>query len=201
MYKQTRFWESYCNNDTVHANEQFTPRLHFVGRQRKYAQPHECHIHNQFPERQERPLGRRSAASKHRSCLRNINQLSCHRATFQGHTDELPAILLDVVQVDGVTGECISVTGSVDTTPAELLSLRIGQIPSVALVEHTVRKRATRANGEQVALQACSIRVDVEDCRALNVTIDQHVFRGRNDRMGRTVLSQPQIIVPYTELY
>lgn len=72
-----------------------------------------------------------------------------------------------MVQVDGVTGERVSVTGSVDAAPAQFVGLLVCQVPLVPLVEHTIRKCATGTNGEQIALEPGSVRVDVEDCGTL----------------------------------
>ncbi len=49
-------------------------------------------------------------------------------------------MLLDVVQVDSVTGEGIPVRGSVDGPPSELLRICILHVVRVALVKYTVGK-------------------------------------------------------------
>lgn len=68
-------------------------------------------------------------------------------------TEELPPVFLDVVEVAGVTRERIAMTSRINTSPAKLLGFLICQIPSVTLVEDTVSKRASGANGEKIALQ------------------------------------------------
>ena len=88
---------------------------------------------------------------------------------------------------------------SIDTASAKLLCLLIRQIPAVTLVEDSICESAPGANGEKVALQPSTIGVDVEDRRALQyIQIYQHTAApGRIARIRvRTVLSQPQIIVP-----
>ena len=72
-----------------------------------------------------------------------------------------------MIEVDSVARERISVTSSINAAPAELLSLGVCQVPTVALVEHTVRKCTARADREEVTLQARSVGIDVKDSRAL----------------------------------
>jgi len=81
--------------------------------------------------------------------------------------DELPAVLTNVVEVDRVTREGVTMTGCVDATAAKLLSFGIGEIPMITLVEDTIGKGRTRADGEEIALEASSIAVDVEQGRSL----------------------------------
>lgn len=78
-------------------------------------------------------------------------------------TNEIPAILFDMVEIDSVPGIRIAVAGGIDTSSAELLSFLICEIPSVALVQDTIREGATRPDGEQVALQTRAIRVNIEN--------------------------------------
>jgi hypothetical protein len=49
------------------------------------------------------------------------------------HTDELPAVLPHMIQVTGVTGVRVPVSGSDDTSPAQLLGLFIREIVLVPL--------------------------------------------------------------------
>lgn len=49
-------------------------------------------------------------------------------------TNEFPPILFDVVQVTSVSWESITMSGSIDTSPSELLRFLIGQIPTVTLI-------------------------------------------------------------------
>ena len=99
-----------------------------------------------------------------------------------------------MVEVHSVTRECISVTSSVDAAPAQFLSLLIRQVPLVTLVEYTICEGATRANGEQVTLQASTVRVDIEDGRALRIPSEPKIMNVGT--ILHTVLSHPQIIVP-----
>lgn len=63
--------------------------------------------------------GPRSASLTHRSCLR-APWVRAAITKKNARTDELPAVLLDVVKVDGVTGVRITVPGGVDTPAAKL---------------------------------------------------------------------------------
>jgi hypothetical protein len=80
------------------------------------------------------------------------------------------------------------------------ISIRIGPQPrtrSTHLVEHTVRERRTGTDGEEVPLESLSVRVDVEECRTLGrVSNDELILVLAAAPIRRTVLSQPQIIVP-----
>ena len=90
-----------------------------------------------------------------------------------------------MVEVHSVTRECISVTSSVDAAPAQFLSLLVGQVPPVTLVEYTVREGATGAYRK---------RVDIEDGRALRIPSEPKIMNVGT--ILHTVLSHPQIIVP-----
>lgn len=68
-----------------------------------------------------------------------------------------------MVQIDCVTGERVTVTCGVDTPTAKLLCLVVCQIPVVALVQNTIRESASGSDREKVALEARTVRVDVED--------------------------------------
>lgn len=69
----------------------------------------------------------------------------------------MPAILLDVVQITAVTGESVTVTSGIDTSPPQLLSLLIRQVPTIALIENTISEGAAGADREQIALEACAV--------------------------------------------
>lgn len=73
-----------------------------------------------------------------------------------------------MVEIDSVTREGVPVAGSIDTAPTEFLRFLIGQVPPVALVEHTVCECATGTNGKEIALETRPIRVNVEDGGALS---------------------------------
>ena len=60
-------------------------------------------------------------------------------------------------------------TGGIDATPTELLRLLVGQVPSVALVEYTIRKCAARSHRKEITLEACAVRVNIEDSGSLDV--------------------------------
>ena len=68
-----------------------------------------------------------------------------------------------MVQVDRVPRVRVPVPRGVDRAPPQLLRLRVREVEAVALVEHAVRERGARADGEDVALDARAVRVDVED--------------------------------------
>lgn len=69
----------------------------------------------------------------------------------RAETHKLPPVLLDVIQVDRVTGESIPVTCSVDAPPTELLRLLVREVVVVALVEHSVcvRRVSTGISGRR----------------------------------------------------
>jgi hypothetical protein len=72
-----------------------------------------------------------------------------------------------MIEIDCVTREGVTVTRCVDAPSAEFLGLLIGKIPTIALVKDTIRKGTSRAYGEKVPFKTSSVRVDVENCRAL----------------------------------
>lgn len=82
-------------------------------------------------------------------------------------TDELPSLLLYMVQIDGVTRVRITMTGGVNAPSAKFLRLFVGEIPAVPLVENTICESATRADREEVALQSRAVVVDIVKRRAL----------------------------------
>lgn len=82
-------------------------------------------------------------------------------------TNKLPTIFFDVIQVTCIPRECISMTSGVYTPSTKFLSFFIGEIPTVSLIKYTVCKCATWANWEQIAFEACAIRVNVEHRWAL----------------------------------
>ena len=72
-------------------------------------------------------------------------------------TDELPAILLYVIEVDRVTGERVAMSSSVDTPTTKLLCFFVRKIPAVSLVKDTIRKCTSRADREEIAIQARAV--------------------------------------------
>ena len=96
-----------------------------------------------------------------------------YSSAVAARTDELPSVLLDVVEIDGVSGERVTVPRSIDTPPAKLERLIVRQVPVVSLVEDTVGKGATRTHREEIAFEPCTIRVYVEDSRALCTRVCQ----------------------------
>lgn len=72
-------------------------------------------------------------------------------------TNELPPVLLDMIEIDGVSGERVTMPRSIDAPPAELERLIICQVPMVSLVEDTVREGATRTNREEISLEPCTV--------------------------------------------
>ena len=86
-------------------------------------------------------------------------------------SEEVPPILLDMIEVTRVARECITMTSSINASPAQLLRFLVCQVPVIALVKDTVGKRASGANGEQIALETSSVRVYVEDGWALGVRL------------------------------
>jgi hypothetical protein len=79
-----------------------------------------------------------------------------------------------MIQVASIAGECVAVASSVDAPPTKFLSLRVRQVPPVALVENAIRECAARAHREQVTLQTRAIRIDIEDGRASFVPAADH---------------------------
>lgn len=57
-------------------------------------------------------------------------------------TDELPAVLSHVVQIDSVTRERVSVSRRIDASSSQLLCVLVGEIPVVPLIEHSICKHA-----------------------------------------------------------
>lgn len=53
-------------------------------------------------------------------------------------------------------------TGSIDTSSAKFLRLFVCQVPTVTLIEDTVCEGASRADREEVTLESCAVRVDIE---------------------------------------
>ena len=72
-----------------------------------------------------------------------------------------PALLLDVVEVDEATREGITMRGCQDTPPSQLQGILVAQLVVVLGIQHTVRKRLTAADAEQVAREARAVAVDV----------------------------------------
>lgn len=79
----------------------------------------------------------------------------------------LPALLLDMVQVDETTRVGISVGGCQNTSLAELEGLLNGQFVFILGIQHTVRKGLTRSDTEKVTRQTSAITVDIIQSRAL----------------------------------
>lgn len=55
----------------------------------------------------------------------------------------------------------------IDGPPAELISLFVGQIVPISLVQHTVGKDRSGSDRENVAFQTTSVAVDIIQARAL----------------------------------
>jgi hypothetical protein len=125
-----------------------------------------CRSRSRGRARRGRSRARRSASSRCRSYLAHVRP-KAHTGREQARTDEAPAVLLDVVEVARVPGERVAVAGGVDAAAAELLRLGVGQVPAVALVEHAVGEGRARADGEEVAVEARAVRVDVVHLGAL----------------------------------
>ena len=74
-------------------------------------------------------------------------------------TDELPAVLADVVEVTCVAGKRITVTSSVNAAAAELLRFGVGKVPAVALGNGGLggvklkREGRERSKGESVRVR------------------------------------------------
>ena len=62
-----------------------------------------------------------------------------------------------MIQINGIAGEGITVTSSVDASAPEFLSFLIAEVPVIPLVENTIGKGTARANGEQVPFQTCTV--------------------------------------------
>ena len=77
-------------------------------------------------------------------------------------TNEFPSNFLDVVEVDCVTRERVSMTSGIYTPSTKLIGLVVREVPVIALIENTICECASRTNGEEIALQTRSIGVDVE---------------------------------------
>jgi len=52
-------------------------------------------------------------------------------------------------------------TGGIDTPPSQFLGILVRQIPVIPLVQDTIRKGATRPDGEDVSFQPRPIGIDV----------------------------------------
>lgn len=78
-----------------------------------------------------------------------------------------PAFLLDMIQVNETTRVRISVRSSQDTSATQLQGVLLAQVVLVLGVEHTVRKRLTGSNTEQVSGEASTVRVDIVQGGAL----------------------------------
>jgi hypothetical protein len=102
---------------------------------------HEAHKRNHRSR-----LGPRSASSIHRNCLYDteINKLYTFRNVI--HTNELPAIFLNMVQVDSISGKGISMTCGIDTPAAEFQRFFVREIPAVSLVQNAIGESTTRSN-------------------------------------------------------
>ena len=50
----------------------------------------------------------------------------------------MPAVLFDVVQVTGVSGEGVPVASSVNASSAQFLRLVVRQVPPVSLIENAI---------------------------------------------------------------
>ena len=59
----------------------------------------------------------------------------------------------------------------IDTAARELMGLPVSEIPVIVLIEDTIGKGRTRADGEEIALEASSITVDVEQGRSLGENV------------------------------
>lgn len=77
-------------------------------------------------------------------------------------TNEFPAILLNVVQVTGVPGHRIAVSGGVNAATAKFLSFFVCEVPTITLVKYTICIHATRPNRENISLETSPVIVDVE---------------------------------------
>lgn len=71
---------------------------------------------------------------------------STFSSTVPTRTNKLPSLLLNMIEIDGVARERITVPRGVDAPPAELERLIVRQVPVVSLVEDTVRKGTTGTN-------------------------------------------------------
>ena len=69
--------------------------------------------------------------------------------------------------IDSATGVCVTMRGVVDGTFPQLDGVRDGQVKVIGRVQDTVRKRGTGAHREQVALEARTIVVHVEQVGSL----------------------------------
>lgn len=78
-----------------------------------------------------------------------------------------PALLLNVVQVDITTRERITVSCGKNTPPSQLESVLDAQLVVVLGVQHTVSKRLTTADAEEVAGHTGAVAVDVVQRRSL----------------------------------
>ena len=72
-----------------------------------------------------------------------------------------------MIEITRVPREGITVTGSIDTPPAQLLCFCICQVPFISLVEDTVGECAAGTDREKIALEAGAIGVYVKYSRAL----------------------------------
>ena len=88
---------------------------------------------------------------------------------------------------------------SINTPPSQFLGILVRQIPVIPLVQDTIRKGATRPNGEDVSFQPRPIGIDVVYLWTLCVFVCQQEPVWHR-KASPTVLSQPQIIVPYNIL-
>jgi hypothetical protein len=80
---------------------------------------------------------RRSAWQRYCNYLTLGKRLS-HSAKTSRLTDEMPAVLFNVVQVTGVSGEGVPVTSSVNASSAQFLRLVVRQVPPVSLIENAI---------------------------------------------------------------
>lgn len=80
----------------------------------------------------------------------------------RAETHKLPPVLLDVIQVDRVTGEGIPVTCSVDAPPTELLRLLVREVVVVSLIEYSVCVRRVSAKSSGGRGRARDVQAKVE---------------------------------------
>jgi hypothetical protein len=77
-----------------------------------------------------------------------------------------PSVLLDVVEVDETSRVSVAVGGGKNTAPAELQGILVRELVLVFCIEHTVGKRLTGTNAEEVAGKTRAVAVDVVESGA-----------------------------------
>ena len=73
--------------------------------------------------------------------LRTVSKFHRERRTY-----ETPTVFLYMVEITGVARESVSMTGSVDASPTELLRFLVSKVPTVTLIEDAVGKGAPRSD-------------------------------------------------------